>query len=714
MYLVPTFMIDPRLTRLHMELDFGGNKWFTVDSISTFMLVKKLINSYKRVLVANGALNALETLREFEGFFDLVITELHLSRMNGFEFQKRVENEFQIPIIMMSADRRKSVMSKSLANGAVHYILKPVCADDFKDIWQYAMAARKRKLTTENIERESLAGDNVFIQDVNSATSSSENMRKRKCGQRKSTRMNKEGLTEERTCRLVKKPKIVWTTYLHNLFLLAIKQIGLEKAVPKTILEVMNVPNLKRENVASHLQKYRIFLRKVAEKGLLEGLSNRDLKSRFASGLSASVIKEFQARTAKSRDPVQQYMKRLTHQRGFGGNANAVKPYNHVSRSTNYVSTPLGRRQQFPHPCHQGLNTMLHNKHAYGDSLNQARFGVQSSFGTNARANNIQKKMLGSYANPPYCAKSSYNNAGAVFPSDGIMGHGLMTSANGLIKGGLKYGDHQLMYPNYGSLGNHHKFSYGQGNWKMGSLNNSHKRPWTTITYNPSSDIQLNGGSQMVGNGTKGGFNSTVGTVDSIANNNSFGLINGTTQNANKNVAPLGQGNFGLAQGGLAVASASASSAGDGWSNELPALLTNNGTRAENISGNPQLPQQLDGNVAENDNASSIGEDKVSHLEDHDLSDLFIMLDEMDLLIETEENPNASEYLKSNLSSSSHTVQSLEQSNSASDVIVNPIESTLNLPNESPTSSDKNSNQEVKKAWGSSGAQFCLVKEDLT
>lgn len=65
---------------------------------------------------------------------------------------------------------------------------------------------------------------------------------------------------------------------------------------------------------------------------------------------------------------------------------------------------------------------------------------------------------------------------------------------------------------------------------------------------------------------------------------------------------------------------------------EKAKLITNNGTRAENIPGNRQLPQQLHDNVAENYNGTSIGKGNVVHLED-DLSDLFTMLDEMDLLL---------------------------------------------------------------------------------
>lgn len=39
---------------------------------------------------------------------------------------------------------------------------------------------------------------------------------------------------------------------------------SVDRAVPKTILALMNVEGLTRENVASHLQKYRAYLKRLA------------------------------------------------------------------------------------------------------------------------------------------------------------------------------------------------------------------------------------------------------------------------------------------------------------------------------------------------------------------------------------------------------------------------------------------------------------------
>nr|QEX51347.1 putative transcription factor GLK1 isoform X1 [Cymbidium ensifolium] len=53
------------------------------------------------------------------------------------------------------------------------------------------------------------------------------------------------------------KRKVDWTAELHRRFVEAVEQLGVEKAVPSRILELMGIDCLTRHNIASHLQKYR-------------------------------------------------------------------------------------------------------------------------------------------------------------------------------------------------------------------------------------------------------------------------------------------------------------------------------------------------------------------------------------------------------------------------------------------------------------------------
>ena len=57
--------------------------------------------------------------------------------------------------------------------------------------------------------------------------------------------------------------RLVWSQELHNRFLNALSHLGLKLAVPKSILGLMEVDGMTRENIASHLQKYRLFLKKM-------------------------------------------------------------------------------------------------------------------------------------------------------------------------------------------------------------------------------------------------------------------------------------------------------------------------------------------------------------------------------------------------------------------------------------------------------------------
>eukprot|EP00899_Mesostigma_viride_P020460 jgi/Mesvir1/28415/Mv15844-RA.1 len=78
-----------------------------------------------------------------------------------------------------------------------------------------------------------------------------------------------------------KRNRVVWTRELHACFLDAIKRVGIDLVVPKTILHAMgSPPGVSRESIASHLQKFRIWHRKVKAQGVLdEDLSVDDFLS---------------------------------------------------------------------------------------------------------------------------------------------------------------------------------------------------------------------------------------------------------------------------------------------------------------------------------------------------------------------------------------------------------------------------------------------------
>ncbi|KAI3830272.1 hypothetical protein L1987_04409 [Smallanthus sonchifolius] len=71
------------------------------------------------------------------------------------------------------------------------------------------------------------------------------------------------GAGADEPARTLKRPRLVWTPQLHKRFVDAVAHLGIKNAVPKTIMQLMSVDGLTRENVASHLQKYRLYLKRM-------------------------------------------------------------------------------------------------------------------------------------------------------------------------------------------------------------------------------------------------------------------------------------------------------------------------------------------------------------------------------------------------------------------------------------------------------------------
>merc|ERR1719421_2459922 len=82
-----------------------------------------------------------------------------------------------------------------------------------------------------------------------------------------------------------KRPRLVWTKALHQRFVEAVEKLGERKAVPKSIMQHMGVEGLTRENVASHLQKYRQYIKR--QRSELKGANSSEEKAKDAKEASA-------------------------------------------------------------------------------------------------------------------------------------------------------------------------------------------------------------------------------------------------------------------------------------------------------------------------------------------------------------------------------------------------------------------------------------------
>ncbi|KAM6594733.1 hypothetical protein CsatA_002436 [Cannabis sativa] len=161
------------------------------------------------VTTSSEAVAALNMLRENRNNFDLVISEVQMPDMDGFKLLELVRLEMNLPVIMLSGNGDPKLVMKGITEGACDYLLKPVRIEELKNIWKHVIRGKKNEFDEPSTQ---------------------------------------------------KKPRVIWSLELHQKFVTAVNHLGIDKAVPKKILHLMNVDNLTRENVASHLQVYLLCL----------------------------------------------------------------------------------------------------------------------------------------------------------------------------------------------------------------------------------------------------------------------------------------------------------------------------------------------------------------------------------------------------------------------------------------------------------------------
>ncbi|KDP33534.1 hypothetical protein JCGZ_07105 [Jatropha curcas] len=238
-----------------------GMRVLAVDDDPTCLLLLETLlrRCQYHVTVTNQAVSALELLRANKNKFDLVISDVHMPDMDGFKLLELVGLEMDLPVIMLSANGDPKLVMKGISHGACDYLLKPVRMEELKNIWQHVI---RRKF--DNKDRNNFDNQDRTQYGNGEATTDQKINKKRKDQNEDEDDDRDENGHENEDPTTQKKPRVVWSVELHRKFVAAVNQLGIDKAVPKKILDLMNVEKLTRENVASHLQKYRLYLKRIS------------------------------------------------------------------------------------------------------------------------------------------------------------------------------------------------------------------------------------------------------------------------------------------------------------------------------------------------------------------------------------------------------------------------------------------------------------------
>jgi len=229
------------------------------DPICLMIVEKMLRRCDYQVTTCKSGETALEMLRanKEDPPFDIVLTDVNMPGIDGFLLLQQIGLELDVPVIMMSGNGETNVVLKGITHGAVDYLLKPVRPEECSNIWQHVVRRKK------DVLNKALSGP---LPDGGPAEYADTLGKHHRTDDDNSVGDTMESAGKDRSS---KKPRVVWSQELHQKFVNAVNELGIDKAVPKRILDLMEVPGLTRENVASHLQKYRLFLKRLAKEGML-------------------------------------------------------------------------------------------------------------------------------------------------------------------------------------------------------------------------------------------------------------------------------------------------------------------------------------------------------------------------------------------------------------------------------------------------------------
>ncbi|XP_065859586.1 putative two-component response regulator ARR21 [Euphorbia lathyris] len=319
---------------------------------------------------------------------------------------------------------------------------------------------------------------------------------------------------EEAVVVVPKKQKVAWTDLLHFRFLQAVIYLGLEKAVPKKILQLMNVSGLTIEN------KYRKFLKKAAKSC---EVSEKTIMSSFATSYNSLLMNQnYPLFPRKSLSTFQQERRE---------NSSIAKSFsnNHYLEASTSNYAPQFRHGQ------SGLSSGYANvqRPMFGDTNlshqpNQSRYGIQmqpknamNRFPPPPKSmyQQQQNELVGSnFGNPsPYFHSGNDANSASV----NTMGITTRTNLNpNSSYSGMRVNSNSL-------LGTGSNVGYGSVNWTNNTgIENANAALTSNYVLNQggfSSDPAFGSSFGLGGSSSSSG---TFGTTNQVPNDFGFNHIN--------------------------------------------------------------------------------------------------------------------------------------------------------------------------------------------
>ncbi|KAJ8641934.1 hypothetical protein MRB53_018628 [Persea americana] len=195
------------------------------DDPTCLMVLAKMLRKcrYEGVTICKHATIALSLLRGERAKYDIVLTDVHMPDVDGFKLLEIVGLEMYLPVLMMSADCDMNVAMRGLEHGSVG------------------------KVEVENTGKK-------VLEDGECASTLNEGSSEKHYKRKNQAKEDEDGSDDSKEHRVQRQLRVHWHLSLHKHFTSVVNLIGIDRVEADTILELMDVPGLTREDAATHLE----------------------------------------------------------------------------------------------------------------------------------------------------------------------------------------------------------------------------------------------------------------------------------------------------------------------------------------------------------------------------------------------------------------------------------------------------------------------------